>query len=395
MSPIRHLRRTPRARRLMIVLAVVVAVVVATGVTTGLAARRLQRNITAVDVSSGLGKDRPTAAPTSQAGRAPLNILVMGSDSREGANAFIGGTEDEGRSDTTLVLHVSGDRRNALAVSIPRDSMVDMPDCRSRDGGTVRGALRQFNAAYTLGGAACTQRTVEQLTGVRIDHYVVIDFAGFRDMVDALGGVEICLPHAVKDDLAHLDLPAGRSDVDGTQALAYVRSRHGLGDGSDLGRVERQQAFLSAVLQKATSAGTLTNPKRLYDFLDTATRSITVDPGLASLGALTSLARTVQSIGLDRIQFFTVPTTVYPADRNRVEWSSQAKTLWRAVAQDRPVTTTAERTSSPTGSATPSPTVSTATSPPGAGATPSPTATRGPVTLKGVTGRSAADDVCT
>jgi len=363
------------------------------GTTGAFALHHLDGNIRSVDVSAGLGNDRPAPETAGDGGR-PLNVLVVGTDTRAGDNGFIGGSEKgEGRSDTTLLLHVAADRKSALGVSIPRDSMVRMPDCQELDGGELAGATRQFNEAYTIGGIACTQRTVEQLTGVRIDHYVVVDFAGFRDIVDALGSVEICLPHAVDDPRSKLDLPAGRQRVNGTEALAYVRTRHGLGDGGDLGRVARQQAFISAVLQEATSAGTLTNPKKLYDVLDTATQSITVDPGLASLTKLASLARLVNGIGLDRISFVTVPTAEYPQDHNRLEWSSQASQLWRAVRKDRPLVTTPA--ASPSASSS---TSSSAASSSAAAASPSPSPTtssgRTPVRLDGVTERRADTDVC-
>jgi LCP family protein required for cell wall assembly len=394
--PLRHaVRRHPRLTAPVAGLGVLLLVA---GVTGGVVWHHLQGNITAVDVSAGLGSDRPATEPVAAAdGGRPLNILVLGTDTRAGDNGFVGGAEkDEGRSDTTLVLHVGADRKSALGVSIPRDSMVEMPDCLGLDGETVDAGTRQFNDAYTIGGVACTQRTVEQLTGVRIDHYVVVDFAGFRELVDALGSVEICLPEAVNDTRSRLDLPAGRQRVDGTTALAYVRTRHGLGDGGDLGRVARQQAFISAVLQEATSTGTLANPKRLYDVLDTATRAVTVDPGLGSLPELAGLARIVRGIGLDRISFVTVPTAAHPADPNRLEWSSDAAQLWRAVRKDRPVTTgDPGSTPTPTRTTTGSPTdPATATPAPSATAAPSASATRTPVRVGGITERRADTDVC-
>jgi LCP family protein required for cell wall assembly len=345
----RERRRPGRARRVLRWVAIGVAgVLVVGGGAAGAAAWRLKGNIRAVDVSRGLGTDRPSPAPTPTRGHVPVNLLVLGSDSREGANGFVGGKADEGRSDTALVLHLSADRTRALAVSIPRDSMVDMPSCTDRDGARSLPGVRQFNDAYTIGGAACTQRTVEQLTGVRIDHYVVVDFAGFKDMVDALGGVPICLPRAVDDARHHIHLPAGRSRVDGDQALGFVRERYVLGDGSDLGRIERQHAFLASVLQEATSAGTLTNPPKLYAFLAAATRSVTMDPQLAGLSTLTGLAKEVSDIGLGNIQFVTVPVEEYPADRNRLQWAPGASRLWRAIRKDTPVTFAAPGTSART-----------------------------------------------
>jgi len=328
-----------RPRRLLIWGAWSVAGLVAVGgALAATAVWRLQSNIHTLDVTRQLGTNRPAVAPADAQGARPLNVLVLGSDSRDGANSFVGGKKDEGRSDTTLVLHLSADRTRAVAVSIPRDSMVTMPSCTDRAGVEHPGGERQFNDAYTIGGVGCTQRTVEQLTGLRIDHYVVVDFAGFRDMVDALGSVTVCLPKAVNDTRHHITLPAGRSRVDGVQALEYVRERYALGDGGDLGRIDRQQAFISSVLQEATSAGTLTDPPRLYSFLSAATRSVTMDPDLAHLSSLTSLAQDVTGIGLHRIQFVTVPNEPWTADPNRLQWSSAARGLWRALRQDSPVT---------------------------------------------------------
>jgi LCP family protein required for cell wall assembly len=370
----------------------VVVVVGAAGVTAA-AALRLQQNIRAVDVTPELGRDRPTAPAADSAGDRPLNLLVVGSDSREGANGFIGGKVDEGRSDTTLVLHLSADRRRALAVSIPRDSMVRVPSCTDRAGQQHPGAERQFNDAYTIGGVACTQRTVEQLTGLRLDHYVVVDFAGFKDMVDALGTVPICLPAAVDDVRHHIRLPAGRSRVDGTRALAYVRERYALGDGGDLGRIDRQQAFLASVLQEATGAGTLTDPPKLYRFLEAATRSVTMDPDLAGVGALTSLARQVAAIGLTHIQFVTVPNEPYPPDPNRLQWAPASRALWTALRDDAPVTFAdgggrASRSPSPRVSG--SPADPTASGPPAATGP----ATAAPVVVAGARIRSADTDIC-
>jgi LCP family protein required for cell wall assembly len=342
-----------RRRRILVRIGAGAAVVVllVVGITVA-AVLHLKGNIHAVDVSRGLGTDRPGAAAADIDGHTPLNVLVIGSDSRDGANGFVGGKADEGRSDTALVLHLSADRRRAVAVSIPRDSVVPMPSCLDRQGQDKPGAERQFNDAYTIGGAACTQRTVEQLTGLRIDHYVVIDFAGFKDMVDALGTVSICLPKAVNDTQHHIELPAGRSQVNGTQALAYVRERYLLGDGGDLGRIGRQQAFISSVLQEATSAGTLTDPPKLYAFLQAATRSVTMDPDLAGLGSLTSLAKQVSDIGLKNIQFVTVPNEPYQPDPNRLQWAPSARALWTALRNDAPITFTA---ASPSGSTSAAP----------------------------------------
>jgi len=274
--------------------------------------------------------------------KGPINVLVMGSDTREGANAKGTGTvaDTPGLSDTTILLHLSADRQFAYGVSLPRDAMVQRPACRRKDGkGVDPGGLTQFNAAYAIGGPACTVKTVEDLTGVRINHFVVVDFVGFKAMVNAINGVTICVPSAVNDTVGHIQLPAGTYKVTGQQALDYVRVRHDLGASTgDIGRMKRQQAFISAMIQKVVSAGTLANPVRLLKFLDAATNSLTTDPGFANLKQLASLGSSLKSIGLDNVKFITVPWQPWPQDTNRVEWAPQAGQLWRLIRRDRPLT---------------------------------------------------------
>ena len=337
----RHRGRTPRrhtwAFRVLVGLGVLV-LVIAVGVVV--AYRHLDSNITGIDVTKALGKRPPkikVAGP-----QEPVNVLVMGDDNRRGANGRkpdgqrIGGTTP-GLSDTTILLHLSANRKFAYGVSLPRDAMVERPECQTRTGGTDPGGLTQFNEAYAIGGPACTIKTVEHLTGIRIDHYVVVDFNGFRAMVDAINGVTVCVPHAVHDNVGHINLPAGTYTVDGEQALNYVRERHGFGDGSDIGRMKRQQAFIAAMINKVVSAGTLANPIRLYNFLDAATKSLTTDPGFAHLNDLASLGLSLKNIGLDHIRFITVPWQPYPPDPNRIEWKPSASKLWQRIKYDKPL----------------------------------------------------------
>ncbi len=244
---------------------------------------KLDSNITAdTDAASELArheKERPASiAPGA------LNILVIGSDSRSGAgNSRYGRDSGTERSDTTILLHLAADRHSATAVSLPRDLMVDVPSCRRPDGSQSEAAFTMLNHAYANGGSACTIRTVEKLTNIRIDHHMVVDFEGFTKMVDAVDGVEVCLKQPIDDRAADLKLPAGRVTLDGEQALGYVRARKSLGDGSDTERMERQQRFLGALVSKVRSDGVLLNPVKLYPVLDAATSSLTADPGLASL----------------------------------------------------------------------------------------------------------------
>lgn len=372
-------RRKHRVLRgIAIGLAVVLVVVVTGGF---LVYRHLSGNINVNDVTKQLGTDRPSEAPVQpDAPAEPLNVLIIGSDTRKGQGDKIGG-ETPGLSDTTILLHLSASRKFAYGVSLPRDAMVDRPTCERKDGTTDPGGLSMFNEAYAIGGPGCTQRTVEQLTGVRIQHYVVIDFKGFKNMVDALGGVEVCVPTAVNDTTGHIQLPAGTYNVKGERALDYVRVRHDLGtaENGDIGRMKRQQTFIASMANKAVSAGTLANPIRLYKFLDAGTKSLTTDPGLASLKKLVDLGRSFDGIGLSNIQFLTVPFKTYAPDPNRLQWTSGANRLWKLMREDKPIgsryadqVTTADtkdgKPASP--SASPSPSAGASSSP-----TSSPTAT--------------------
>ncbi|MFE9096717.1 LCP family protein [Streptomyces sp. NPDC007264] len=299
---------------------------------------KLDSNITADnDAASELAryeKERPTALV-----RGAQNVLLIGSDSRSGdGNGRYGHDAGAGRSDTVILLHLAADRRSATAVSLPRDLMVDVPGCRRADGSRSAPVFTLFNYAFASGGSACTIRTVEKLTNIRIDHHVVVDFRGFQEMVDAVDGVQVCLKEPIDDKDARVRLPAGRVTLDGEQALGYVRARKSLGDGSDTDRMERQQRFLGALLGKVRSDGVLLNPAKLYPVLDAATSSLTTDPGLASLRGLYDLVRGLRTLPPERVQFLTVPRTSYPSDPNRDQLVQPAAgKLFTRLRADRPV----------------------------------------------------------
>ncbi|MFJ1862889.1 LCP family protein [Streptomyces anulatus] len=279
-------------------------------------------------------KERPTPVVMDA-----QNILLIGSDSRAGDNSEYG--RDDGgsqRSDTTILLHLAADRKSATAVSLPRDLMVEIPSCRTDDDKETRKQFTQFNTAFELGGTACTIRTVERMTGIRIDHHMVVDFNGFKDMVDAVDGVEICLKEPIDDKDAHLELPAGRQTLNGEEALGYVRARKTLGNGSDTERMERQQQFLGALVNKMQSNGVLLNPTRLYPVLDAATKSLTTDPGLDSLRDLYDLVRGMRNVPTEQVQFLTVPRQPYRNNVNRDELvEPDAGDLFKQLREDRPV----------------------------------------------------------
>ncbi|MGK5637490.1 LCP family protein [Streptomyces sp. URMC 126] len=300
---------------------------------------RLDGNIDSFD-AGGLSKNRPSG------GEGGRNVLVIGSDSRSGANSALGGGEgDVGRSDTAFLLHVYADRRHAVAVSIPRDTLVDIPPCRLPDGRWTEpksGAM--FNSAFSVGltakgNPACTQNVVEKLTGLRVDHTVVVDFAGFATMTSAVGGVRVCLPGDVYE--GDLDphrgsrgeriFAKGPQTVSGRKALDYVRLRHGLGDGSDIGRIRRQQAFVAALLKKVKGEGF--DPTTLLPLADAATRSLTVDPGLGSARKLLSFAMSLKDVDLHDTKFVTLPWR-YQGNRVAVV-QPDADALWDALRHDR------------------------------------------------------------
>jgi LCP family protein required for cell wall assembly len=233
------------------------------------------------------------------------NFLVIGSDTRAGADAKYGNAAGA-RSDTTMLVHLSPDRAKATIISIPRDAWVDIPTCTATDGSTVQEHAEMFNSAFSIGGPKCTILTVQKLTGLAVTHFVEIDFSGFASMVNALGGVTICSPETVSDPYSGLRLHPGQNPLGGEQALAYVRARETLGDGSDLGRIKRQQLFLGVVLRQATQGSMLSNPAKLTRFLDAATKAITVDRD-TSVSDLRTLATSMQGLDPKRVTFYTAP----------------------------------------------------------------------------------------
>ncbi len=323
--------------RFIAALAVSVAILLVSAV--GAIWIKLNGNISTFD-ANGESKNRP---PASLAGE---NVLLLGSDSRSGSNRdFAGGTGDVGRSDTAILLHVFADHRHALGVSIPRDSLVTIPPCLLPDGTWSPTQYDvPFNAAFSMGetvkgNPACTQNTVEALTGLRVDHTVVVDFAGFAAMTDAVHGVQVCVPQDVYQGDVNPNLgrrgtlvfAKGLQTVSGTKALDYVRLRHGIGDGSDIGRTQRQQAFIAAMIKKVQGQGF--NVTTLLPLADAATKSLTVDPGLDSAAKLMSFAMSIKGIDLKNIQFITAPWR-YAGEKIALV-HPDVDNLWAALKADR------------------------------------------------------------
>ncbi|SNT62271.1 transcriptional attenuator, LytR family [Actinomadura meyerae] len=249
---------------------------------------------------------KPVALNSIAPGQA-FNVLLLGMDGRQAAHQ---------RSDTMMLVHVPADRKRVRAVSVPRDLLVRIPECRSAGGAVFRAHRGLINSAFTAGGTDCAARTLESVANVRIDRTVLVDFTGFAEIVDALGGVEMTVPAPISDAKAGLRLPAGKNRLDGRKALAYVRVRHGIADGSDLARIERQHRFLEALVREVRERAT-GNPVRLARFLTAAAGAVEAAPGLKP-GELRLLAESFLKGG--SITFDTVPVRPARQDPSRVEW---------------------------------------------------------------------------
>ncbi|MEV0041843.1 LCP family protein [Streptomyces sp. NPDC050804] len=303
---------------------------------------KLDGNLRGIDIDRILGRDRPADVDNGSE-----DILVLGSDSRAGANAVYGDDGGGARSDTAMIIHVYPGHRKASVVSVPRDTLIDRPDCAGPGGGTVPGErLAMFNTAYEVGGAACAVKTVETMSGIRMDYYIEVDFTGFKRLIDELGGVRITTTRPIDDAKSHLTLAPGTHTLDGEQALGLVRTRKSVGDGSDLGRIELQQAFVKALIEQVGRIGLFSSPKKLYDLADTATRAITPDSRLDSVKELIGFAGGLKEIDTRNLRMITLPVTYDPADPNRVlPIPAGAQQVWTALKQDKPIPASATKDS--------------------------------------------------
>ena len=346
-----------------------------------------------------------------------VNLLLAGTDTRTGQAGFqnkadLAGSSGAGSNDVTMVLHISKDHTNATVVSIPRDLLVPIPACPRANGGTISGTSQaMFNTTLSRGGLACIVLTAESLTGLTIDYAAEISFDGVIGMSDAVGGVTVCIATPINDPYVGLNLPAGQQTLVGGAALAFVRSRHGIADGSDLGRISNQQLFLSALMRKITSAGVLDNPLTMYNIANTALRNMRFSDTLTQPTTMVAIALALKGIPLNNIVFVQYPTKSNPAYPGRVVQEQPADTiLSKALVADQPIVLTGQlgraavaapagTAPAPTATPTPTPTVSRKGSPtptptPTLATIPTPTAA--PVALPAdVTGQNASQQTCT
>ncbi|WP_405798788.1 LCP family protein [Streptomyces sp. NBC_01506] len=307
--------------------------------------QELNGNIKTIDVegagSGGFKKDQA------------VNILVIGTDKRTGdGNEGYGDKDSVGHADTTILFHVSKDRTNATALSIPRDLITDIPDCETKtDAGTKvvpgeQGVRFNTSLGQSERDPGCTMRTVKELTGLTVDHFMMADFNAVKTLTTAVGGVEVCVAKDVDDPDSHLKLSKGKHVIEGEQALAFVRTRHSFGNESDLDRIQTQQQFLSALIRKMKSSETLTSPTKLWDLASAATKALTVDTGIGSIEKLRDLGTELSKVNPKNISFTTLPVLDNPAEVVKatvVVDEAKAKPLFSMMQNDTSLTEVKEQ----------------------------------------------------
>jgi LCP family protein required for cell wall assembly len=311
--------------------------------------RHFNANLVQDNITGLLGNQPVDTHPQAE------NILVLGSDSREGLSAAYGTNLTTDQSDTLMVIHIPADRQWAEVMSIPRDSWVNIPSCTMGNGQTSSPTTFKINEAFAIGnlygnhtelGIACTVKTVEQDTGIYINDFITMNFTGFESMVAAIGGVSECNPTPINDPNSGLHLSAGNHLLTPAQALGYVRARYTIGDGSDLERIGRQQAFMSSLVNRVKSK--MLDPLAMYKFLDAFTSSLTVDSQLGGITGLYNLGESLRNIPKDKIAFFTVPTYVDPASTADVLWTQpEDSEIFATFREDVPASSTLFGTPAP------------------------------------------------
>ncbi|MFV0425968.1 MAG: LCP family protein [Beutenbergiaceae bacterium] len=387
----RHARNGPRSGRHRIAASLVG--VLAFLLTGGVAVYAdLQSNITTVDIDSLIDPPPTPAAsanpteepdlPADPNAGTPLTILVIGSDSR--ADGAAGDETTSVLADTHLIVHISADRKRLDVVSIPRDIMVERPECRTSSGERIWAGFAAYNSAFAEGwlvgqdlesAIACDVNLAQSATGLTMDGFVLVEMGGFVNIVDALGGVEICLPEPIDAPKANLFLDAGVHVLNGDQALGYARARVGVDDGSDTSRIGRQQRLMSAMMDEVLSRNLLTDAPALYQMLTATLGSLTVSSNLSSVTDMVGLAFSMRDLDRSQITFVTTPYSAYQPDPNRLIWTSATDDIWEAMAQDvrLPASVTGADDDSGTGTGTGDPVSPATTGTPSSAAAPTDT----------------------
>ena len=336
----RRSRKRGRHRGLKIAAMVVAGVVLAGGGYVGYTAWSLQHNIQHDSLYNGTTGNAGTEKPDAF-GRTPINLLMIGSDGRDNkADCKIGGDCGPGaNADVEMVVHISADRSNATVMSVPRDLETELPACTDSKTGAHRDAGTGMINSTLAYGPGCTVAAVHDLTGITIDHFAMIDFSGVVNMSDAVGGVNVCVDNNVYDPYSHLKLKKGTHTLKGLAALEFLRTRHGFGNGGDLGRADAQHIFMTQMINSLKSTKTFTNVPRMLSLATAATKALTFDDGLKSISSLLGLADDLNKVPTNRMTFTTMQTGADPADINRLVIAPGAQTLFNTIANDQSLTT--------------------------------------------------------
>ncbi|MDH2442914.1 LCP family protein [Amnibacterium sp. CER49] len=401
---VRHGRARRRARpwtHVLRLVAIGVAVaVVSTGSLAAVAAWRLTSELQSRAVDIGSGKTETT--PEVSAFSGSFDVLLVGEDNSRGQSGY-GAAREATLNDVNILVHVAADHRSATVVSLPRDLVIDQPRCTDAATKQVSTAVtaEPLNTAIGRGGLGCVVATVEQVTGLRIPYAALFSFAGTVAMADAVGGVQVCTTKAIDDPAAGLVLPAGVSTVTGRTALAYLRSRHGVGDGSDLGRIASQQAYMSSLLRKMTSSSTLMSPTALFALGSAAAQNVTLSTSLADVRTMVTMALALKQVPLSKIAFVQYPTTEDPADPNKVvPDAALATTLLSLVDRDEAISLNGSNLRSSSAVAETGTSSATASVPPPSSPSASPSSSTGSTSsstssaTSGLTGQTANERVC-
>jgi LCP family protein required for cell wall assembly len=296
--------------------------------------------ISAFDLYNTLNRDNIVLANVGDIDlNGPLNILVVGSDTRDGQGEEFGQVDSE-LADVIMLLHISQDRKDAVVVSFPRDLLVSIPECPNPEGGTFSAKNRQqINSSIGYGGVSCTHLTVQEFTGLEIPFVAMIDFKGVIEMSNAIGGVEVVIDQPISDAYSNFYIDAGTHTLKGAEALGFLRTRHGIGDGSDLARISNQQLFLMSLFNKIKEDGTLSNPLRLYSLSSAAARNMKLSESMTDLGTMVTLAGAMRYVDPSKMVFTQVPTRVLSgSEEGRLEaLSDEAKTLFDLIRNDLPI----------------------------------------------------------
>ncbi len=316
-------------------LAVALVVVLSAAGITAYAIIDLANRVTTVDIANNEHKDKPKDKLKTLDGA--INVLLVGSDSREGQEINDG--EEGNLNDVTMLLRISEDHKSATAVSFPRDLLVPFPSCSGPDGEPNYYSARsraQLNVALSQ-GLSCVVETVEELTGAEIPYAGIISFNGVINMSNAIGGVDVCLTAPINDPKTDLDLPAGNVNLVGLEALQFLRTRHGVGDGGDTSRISNQQVFLSALVRKIKSSETLTNPAKVYSLAKAAVENMTLSSNMANIPFIKSIAATINELELEKVNFVQYPSYSSMSYPGRLEPdTANGDILMQRVLSDKP-----------------------------------------------------------